>query len=173
MKINYRNEKNKGFSLIELIIVISIMAILVGVTAPNYMRYIEKKRKDSDVMAIEVVMRALEVVAEDIRFDLRPGDTFGMSEFWFYGNRLEKEFSFRNGIAHPQNDLIIQEMKQMVHRWEFTSKDWTGGDLVVEGKIDTNGNVTFTLRGPYAGEIVDHAGWQGKVNADIVGNLYP
>ena len=31
---------NKGFSLVELIIVIAIMAILVGVLAPNLLRYV-------------------------------------------------------------------------------------------------------------------------------------
>lgn len=167
MKINYRNEKNKGFSLIELIIVISIMAILVGVTAPNYIRYVERKRKDSDVMTIEVAMRAIEIVAEDPRFDLRPGDTLGKSEFWFYGHQLFKEFALRGGIDHPQTRLIHQELKEMVRPWELKSNDWAEGGLTIEASIDANGGIVFTLRGPSAGEIVDHAGWQGKVNADI------
>ncbi|MCM1143504.1 MAG: prepilin-type N-terminal cleavage/methylation domain-containing protein, partial [Lachnoclostridium sp.] len=33
---------NKGFSLVELIIVIAIMVILVAVLAPQYLRYVEK-----------------------------------------------------------------------------------------------------------------------------------
>ncbi|HAL02696.1 MAG TPA: hypothetical protein DCP07_05005, partial [Lachnospiraceae bacterium] len=35
-------KNNKGFSLVELIIVIAIMAILVGVMAPQLIKYIEK-----------------------------------------------------------------------------------------------------------------------------------
>ena len=34
--------KNKGFSLVELIIVIAIMAILVGIMVPVLMHFIEK-----------------------------------------------------------------------------------------------------------------------------------
>ena len=33
---------NKGFSLVELIIVIAIMVILVAVLAPQYLKYVEK-----------------------------------------------------------------------------------------------------------------------------------
>ncbi|MBO6205612.1 MAG: prepilin-type N-terminal cleavage/methylation domain-containing protein, partial [Lachnospiraceae bacterium] len=37
-------KNNKGFSLVELIIVIAIMAILVGVMAPQLIKYIEKSK---------------------------------------------------------------------------------------------------------------------------------
>ena len=36
---------NKGFSLVELIIVIAIMAVLVGVLAPQFLKYVEQSRK--------------------------------------------------------------------------------------------------------------------------------
>ncbi len=40
---------NKGFSLVELIIVIAIMAILAGALAPQLIKYINKSRLASDV----------------------------------------------------------------------------------------------------------------------------
>jgi len=39
---------NKGFSLVELIIVIAIMAILVGVVCPQVIPYLERSRKAKD-----------------------------------------------------------------------------------------------------------------------------
>lgn len=40
---------NKGFSLVELIIVIAIMAILAGAIAPALIKYIDKSRRGTDV----------------------------------------------------------------------------------------------------------------------------
>ena len=39
---------NKGFSLIELIIVIAIMAVLVGILAPQFISYMHKSRVAAD-----------------------------------------------------------------------------------------------------------------------------
>ena len=42
-------KSNKGFSLVELIIVIAIMAILAAAIAPALIRYIDKSRKADDL----------------------------------------------------------------------------------------------------------------------------
>ena len=40
-----RNLRNEGFSLVELIIVIAVMAILAGVLAPALIKYIRKSKE--------------------------------------------------------------------------------------------------------------------------------
>lgn len=42
------SSSNKGFSLVELIIVISIMAVLIGIFAPQFISYIHKSKVASD-----------------------------------------------------------------------------------------------------------------------------
>lgn len=41
-------KSNKGFSLIELIIVIAIMAVLVAIIAPNLTKYLGKSKTSTD-----------------------------------------------------------------------------------------------------------------------------
>lgn len=51
---------NSGFSLIELIVVIAIMAILVGAMAPRVTKYIESAKRASDVQALGTVFTAVQ-----------------------------------------------------------------------------------------------------------------
>lgn len=65
MNKKQKSLNNKGFSLVELIIVIAIMAVLVGVLAPTYMQYVEKSKKSNDVSSVDSILSACEVAAVD------------------------------------------------------------------------------------------------------------
>ena len=48
MRNTNKKRKNGGFSLVELIIVIAIMAVLVGILAPQYLSYMHKAKVAAD-----------------------------------------------------------------------------------------------------------------------------
>lgn len=55
-----KKNKNKGFSLIELIIAIAILVILTGLLAPQFMKYIEKSREAKDMQTLDAVYTAVQ-----------------------------------------------------------------------------------------------------------------
>lgn len=56
---------NKGFSLVELIIVIAIMVVLVGLLAPQYLKFVERSKISTDMQNADAIVSALEVYSTD------------------------------------------------------------------------------------------------------------
>lgn len=73
------NMNNKGFSLVELIIVIAIMAILIVVLAPQYLKYVEKSRVSSDQTTIVEYINAMQVIAADPDITLDSTKTYTLT----------------------------------------------------------------------------------------------
>lgn len=52
---------NKGFSMVEIIIVIAIIAILATVLAPQYFKHLESARETTDLDSYRSIVSALQV----------------------------------------------------------------------------------------------------------------
>lgn len=62
-------KNNKGFTLVELIIVIAIIAILVAVLAPNYVRFVDRSRWSSDRNDCESLLQEVRTAIVDTQND--------------------------------------------------------------------------------------------------------
>ena len=82
----YLSGEREGFSLIELIIVIAIMAILIGVIALAVIPYLEKSRVGKDQQTVDTVYSAFQAtiadqkVTSDITVNITPSGATGASD---------------------------------------------------------------------------------------------
>ena len=126
---------NKGFSLVELIIVVAIMAVLIGVLAPAYLQYVEKSKKTKDCSAIGSVMDAIEIVAAD------PAITWGSEAFNVKVEESGATYSNNTTVKNAVEEIVKAANVKITGTWLATNQ------IEFKAERDTNGNVVFTVTG--------------------------
>ena len=67
-------KENKGFSLVETIVVIAIIAVIISVLAPTYIKYVEKARKVSDMENMAKICEVLNVINAENNCEILSGE---------------------------------------------------------------------------------------------------
>lgn len=63
-----QKKNNKGFSLVELIVVVAIMAVLLGVLVPTLVRNVEKSKKQKDISNLSELRNAIQTTMASEKF---------------------------------------------------------------------------------------------------------
>lgn len=131
------NMNNKGFSLVELIVVIAIMAVLIVVLAPQYLRYVERSRNSTDLQNVRTVMTAVETYAADPQAAL----ALGSAEFVFTVNNTQISASGDNAADQALKDAgLVQTFPSQDIKCSSKSK-WDS--YKIKGKLQSNGGIKW------------------------------
>ena len=128
-------KNNKGFSLVELIIVIAIMAVLVGVLAPTYLQYVEKSKKSNDVSTVDSIINACEIGAIDpeVMTDTTATLTITVNTSGITYNPATTASAWSKSVS----DAIGTDVK-------LKSTNWTDPVIVVATRDTATGKVNFS-----------------------------
>ena len=130
---NRKKKDNKGFTLVELVIVVAILAILVGILAPQYTKYVEKSIKAADASNLENLVTAFKTVASDGTEDHVDAGEYTITIGKNGSNITEKDKPVVNADNRPG---FVSTFESFVgENWKsdikLKSKKWTNN-----GKLD-------------------------------------
>ena len=126
-------KNNKGFSLVELIIVIAIMAVLIAILAPAFIRYVEQSRQKADLSAVDDVIKAVKTSAASSEITIPSGTT---------GAKVEITTSGTNPDAALQKALEnsdVDDAKLKSSEWGTVTIQFTTSGGAVDAKVTSNG----------------------------------
>ncbi len=92
-------KSNKGFTLVELIIVVAIIAVLAGVLAPQYLRYVERARETNDLQIATNYMRAATVAVTDLNSGTHTNNAEWYAFKWGYDTSNNNTMNMHIGTA--------------------------------------------------------------------------
>ena len=136
-KLLNKKKNNKGFTLVELVIVVAILAILVGILAPQYTKYVEKSRKAADASNLENLVTVFKTAASDSTDKIAAGD------YTITIDATKTEITVSpDAAAKTTLEGVFEEYAG--NAWADTSlksKKWTGNDGNTVTSISADINV--------------------------------
>ena len=125
---------NKGFSLVELIVVIAIMAVLVGVLAPTLLRYVEKSRQQKDESAIGEVVNAINIALADETVNQAVSVATGSATTVVIADDAQPT------TTNDTSSALQAELQKTIGTLSFTSKVYNGKKVTLTLQ-DSNGSI--------------------------------
>lgn len=140
---NKKKKDNKGFTLVELVIVIAILAILVGILAPQYTKYVEKSRKSVDVNNMEELVKAVEVYVIDSATKKSLSDQAAIEL------KLDQTGVTVGGEvpSSSKNELFYDAFSEYIKNWDsivLKGKHWKDNYISVKVAFNKEGGVTLS-----------------------------
>jgi prepilin-type N-terminal cleavage/methylation domain-containing protein len=162
MKVKVK-ENNRGFSLVELIVVIAIMGILAVTLAPRLTQYLDKARVSSDQEVVNTVYSAVKFayiqypseyseadslntspLTADTRLELRIPASTNPSETLYLVSSDDKSWTIQSNADYGTTNNFINELQTILGNFTLKSKD-VGDNTNITVSITATGYISVTL----------------------------
>jgi type IV pilus assembly protein PilA len=133
----YLSGSREGFSLVELIIVIAIMAILIGVVALAVIPYLQRSRESKDLSTLDTVCSALTSA-------VATSQASGKGVIRIADGNLDGA-SVTESTDKAAAQAVLDDMKTELSSGskKLTSQNASGGDIVCV--FDTSNNTAYVF----------------------------
>lgn len=101
-KLREMKKNNKGFSLVELIVVIAIMVVLIAVLGSTILGYVEKSKHSKDISALDSINTAMKTFVAEPDSEYTDGVVYNLTGIM--SNAVDV-----NGVVNP----ILSEVFDM------------------------------------------------------------
>lgn len=134
---------HKGFSLVELIVVIAIMAILVGVIAPQLIKYIEKSNVSSDMQMLDAVYKAVIYASIDPEVLTDPNSSVILSNMETQAITLESLQSSSNRLC-----------EEVISTLGWNDLNQSTYESLIRSAHEPDATIYFTNRGNFVNPVI-------------------
>ena len=163
---NKKKKDNKGFTLVELVVVVAILAILVGILAPQYTKYVERSRKAADAANLDSLVTAVKVATADQTYSkmIPTADTatveITMKSAGTEVKYADTDINDKNAgeAAKALNEALTEYAGNEWSQVTLKSNAWENSQIVASCVISTSGSVEVT----YTPASVKNAVKEGK-----------
>ena len=145
-KLLNKKKNNKGFTFVELVIVIAILAILVGLLAPQYTKYVEKTRKSADASNMDEIVKVIKVYAADPANELAMGDyvvTIGEGTTTT-GTSVKFNNADITGGLKDELDEAVPSWTTLTTKSKKWNNDGSAANIVATVNVNSEGGVSVT-----------------------------
>jgi type IV pilus assembly protein PilA len=134
-KLLNKKKNNKGFTFVELVIVIAILAILVGLLAPQYTKYVEKSRKAADADNLEEMVKAVQVYEADTDSDA----ALAAGDYSIELSTTAPPALTGDGLQAALNEYVPDYTSK-----KLKSKKWADNKIKADINVTADGKITVT-----------------------------